>query len=278
MALKTYLLAPNFTLEPDGPIRIGNIIADPFRPTKSLSSPLKPPLTATHTDFECSFTRESSKSLNGSVWAQFLQTASAKVGGGVSKALLSEYTMDSLETTRLKQDLSDEEAELRAVELKVKAAIESGLSGTAPVYMVTGLKIAKGFRLNKSATSTREGNVSAGIPITEEVGAGADFSASSSRSTGESLQAGSDIIFAYQLHVIARKGWWRKRVEADVYAPKAAFLNIDKQSGGEQEIATKISTPLDLLEVAEENEDDSVQTLEARDGDEDCVCIAFKEA
>ncbi|RSM08256.1 hypothetical protein CDV31_008264 [Fusarium ambrosium] len=207
MALKTYLLAPNFTLEPDGPIRIGNIIADPFRPTKPLSSPLEPPLTATHTDFECSFTRERSKSLNGSVWAQFLQTASAKVGSGVSKALLSEYTMDSLETTRLKQDLSDEEADLRAREPMVKAAIESGLSGTAPVYMITGLKIAKGFRLNKSATSTREGNVSAGIPITEEVGAGADFSASSSRSTGESLRASSDIIFTYQLHVIAQKGW-----------------------------------------------------------------------
>ncbi|KAM6529685.1 hypothetical protein FALCPG4_007814 [Fusarium falciforme] len=278
MALRTYLLAPNFTLELDGPIRIGNIIADPFRPTKPLSSPVEPPLTATHTDFDCSFTRESSKSLNGSVWAQFLQTASAKVGGGVSRAVLSEYTMDSLETMRLKQDLSDEEAELRAREPKVKAAIESGLSGTAPVYMITGLKIAKGFHINKSATSTREGNLGAGIPITEEVSAGADFSTSSSRSTGESLQSGSDIIFAYQLHVIARKGWWKKRVEADVYAPKAAFLNIGKQPGEEVEVAAGTSTALDLLEIAEENEDESVQTLEAKDGDEDCVCIAFKEA
>ncbi|KAL7950668.1 hypothetical protein V8C42DRAFT_307201 [Trichoderma barbatum] len=47
MALETYILAPNFAFGPDGPIRIGNIIADPFYPTKFLSRPANFPPTPT---------------------------------------------------------------------------------------------------------------------------------------------------------------------------------------------------------------------------------------
>lgn len=277
MALKTYLLAPNFTLEPDGPIRIGNIVADPFCPTKPLSTPLKPPITAIHTNFECSFSRDNNKSLHGSVWAQFLQTANANISGGVSRATLSEYTIDSLETIRIKEDPSDEEAAERVKESKVQAAIKAGLSGAAPVYMITGLKVAKGFRLNKSVTSTREANIGASFPITAEVGAGTDISALRAKVTSESSRSGNDIIFAYQLHVIARKGWWHKRVEIDVYAPKSAFLNNEERAVKEEEVTAKSTTHLRLLEVAEENEHDSVKTLEALDGDEACICIAFEE-
>lgn len=272
-ALKTYILAPNFTFERDGPIRLGNIIADPFRPTKVLSTLSHEPLTAKHTDFECSFTREKSRSLRGGVWAQFLQTASASVGGGGERATTSEYTMDSLETVRLKQDPSDEEAAARSREPKVQAAIKSGLSGAAPVYIVTGLMIAKAFRFSRSVTSTRSGNVGAGVPVTAEVGVGMDVDASTSTTVGDSMRSGSDIIFAYQLHTIASKGWWHKRVEAEVYAPKSAFLNND-QRVVEEEIGVQASTCEELLEVARENEEDSIQTLDAKNGDEPCICIS----
>ena len=195
----------------------------------------------------------------------------------MSRATLLEYTIDSLETIRIKEDPLDEEAVERVKESKVQATIKAGLSGTTPVYMITGLKVAKGFRLNKSVISTSEANIGAGFPIIAEVGVGVDISASRAKVTGESSWSGNDIIFVYQLHVIARKGWWYKRVEIDVYAPKLAFLNNEEHAVKEEEVTAKLTIYLHLLEVAEENEHDSVKTLEALDGDEACVCIVFEE-
>ncbi|KAF7550734.1 hypothetical protein G7Z17_g5514 [Cylindrodendrum hubeiense] len=277
MALKTYLLAPNFTLEPQGPIRIGNIIADPYYPTKPLSTPLNPPVTATHTDFECSFSRDSKKSLQGSVWAEFFRFATPKTSGKVGRATLLEYTMDSLETIRIKEDPSDEEASELVKDPKVQAAIKAGISGTTLVYMITGLKVARGFRLDKSVTSTRGGGIKTDIAIISEVGVGTDISISHSKGTSESLRSGNDIIFAYQLHMIASKRWWHKRVEIDVYTPKTAFLNHEEPVGKEDEMTAKLTTHLHLLEVADENEYDSVKVVEALDGDEACFCVEFDE-
>ncbi|KAL6868595.1 hypothetical protein J3F83DRAFT_737686 [Trichoderma novae-zelandiae] len=56
---------------------MGNIIADPFYPIKPLSTPVHPPLTATHTDLDCSFSRDSKKPLRGSVWAKLLSLLTA---------------------------------------------------------------------------------------------------------------------------------------------------------------------------------------------------------
>lgn len=55
--------------------------------------------------------------------------------------------------------------------LKVDAsAIRAGLFRPTPVYMITGLEIAKGFRLNQSVTVAHEVNIKAGGPITAEIG------------------------------------------------------------------------------------------------------------
>lgn len=278
MALKTYLLAPNFTFEPDGPIRIGNIIADPFYPAKPLSTPTQLPLTTTHIDSDCSFSKDDNKSLRGSIWAQFLQNVNGNISHRVSKDTLFEYAIDSLETIRIKEDPSDEEVTERVKEPRVQAAIKAGLSGAAPVYMITGLKVAKGFRLNKQVTtSTRKTSISLGIPITGGVRVGADVSDSHSESTSESFQSGSSIIFAYQLHVIARKRWWQKNVGVDIYASKSAFLNTDVEEEEEEGMMARECEISHLLGVAEENEYSPVTTLEARDGEETCSCIAFQE-
>lgn len=278
MALKTYLLAPNFTFEPDGPIRIGRIIADPFRPTKSLSIPQTEPHTAVHTDFDSSYSRENSHSLHGSIWAQFLQTASANVSAGVTKDVLTQYTMDSLETVRIKEDPTDKEAAELIKHPEVQAAINAGILGSAPVYMITGIKIAKGFRLTTQVARTREAHVGASAPITEEVGLGAEVGISRRAAAGDTSRSGSDIIFAYQLHIIAQKRWWHKKVSADVYAPSSAFLSEDDHEAREEEAAVNNVTSEQLMNAAEENEDDSVKAVEAVEGEETCICISFQES
>jgi hypothetical protein len=61
------------------PIRLGNMIADPFKPTKPLSIfDSSPPIeTVTTTEFERTTNRDRGRSLHGTIWAQFLQSASA---------------------------------------------------------------------------------------------------------------------------------------------------------------------------------------------------------
>ncbi|PTB65484.1 hypothetical protein BBK36DRAFT_38350, partial [Trichoderma citrinoviride] len=233
----TYLLAPNFTSESDGPIRIGNIIADPFHPTKSLSTPINLPPTTTHTDFNCSISHATSTSLQGSVWAKFLENATGNISRKVSQDMSLEFTMDSLETIRLKQDpLDEEEVIKRIMEPKVQGAIKAGLSGAATVYMITGLKVANGFCMNRRVTtSARKMSINMGFPVVAGVGIGADAGVLYSKSRSESFQSGESIIFAYQLHSIGRKSWWDRQIEVDVYAPKCAFMNADVEAEEQEE-------------------------------------------
>ncbi|KAL7805251.1 hypothetical protein V8C44DRAFT_341270 [Trichoderma aethiopicum] len=278
MGLKTYLLAPNFTFEPDGPIRIGNIIADPFYPLKPLSTPVHPPLTATHVDLDCTFSRESDKSLHGSLWAKFLQNANGKIGQKLSKDIQLQYTIDSLETIRIKDDPSDEEAMNRIREPKVQSAIKAGLSGAAPVYMITGLKVAKGFRMNKKVTISRQkASLGIGFSVAEGVVIGADGNVTHSTTTSETFQSSSSIIFAYQLHIIGPKSWWRRRIGIDVYAPKSAFLNTDEDVEEEEGVVIECCEHSHLLEIAEENEYPRPKVLEAVEAKENCHCIAYEE-
>ncbi|KAL7936125.1 hypothetical protein V8C35DRAFT_333242 [Trichoderma chlorosporum] len=279
MALKTYILVSDFTFQSDGPIRIGNIIADPFCPTKILSTPANCPPTTTHTDFDCFFSQNSNKSLQGSIWAQFLQNAIANISHRVSKDVSSEYTIDSLDTIRVKEGSLNDEVMERIKEPRVQAAIKSGLNGTAPVYMITGLKVATGFRLvKKITTSTQKIGIDMGLPAAAGVGIGTNISASCSKRTSESFKSGNDIIFAYQLHILARKGWWHKRMEVDIYAPKSAFLTIDAVSLEKEETVTvKLCQYPELLEVAEENEYPPPEMLTVSDHEGGCNCIVFRE-
>ncbi|KAI9766108.1 MAG: hypothetical protein M1840_006815 [Geoglossum simile] len=279
-AVKTYLLAPNFTFQPDGPIRLGNIIADPFKPTRTLSAfdpSLSIPETVTTNEFGYTISGDKGRSLRGSVWAQFLQSASAKVSGEASDDVLTCYTMDSLEAMYFKRDPTEEEVADRVKAKKVQAAMKAGLFGLQPVYMITGLRVAKGFKMSSEVVPKREGNVGASGPVTDQVSLGGEVGLSHWSAVQESFRSGNDIIFAYQLHVIAQKGWREKRVEVDVYAPKAAFLNDEKQEDKESIVASH-ATVADLCEIGAESEDVSIDVIEAQDGDETYVCVLFSKS
>jgi hypothetical protein len=104
------------------------------------------------------------------------------------------------------------------------------------------------------------------------------FGTHRSRATGTALRADEeqDIIFAYQLHVIAHKGWRQKQVDISLYRPKSAFLS------NEQDHARK--EPLEALVVGQEevcryadDEGVKVNVGKASDGGEEFVCISFQD-
>lgn len=184
--------------------------------------------------------------------------------------------MDSLEAVYFRHDPTEEEVAERIKAKKVQAAIKAGLFGSQPVYMITGLRIAKGFRLSSEVASKREGSVGASMPVVDQVSLGGDISLSGKKAVEESFSLGNDVVFAYQLHVIAQKGWREKRVQVDVYAPKAAFLNDE----GRQEkipMVASIVTEADLREISADAEDVSMDIIEAEDGDMTCVCVSIED-
>jgi len=274
---KTYILAPNFTYHPDTSIRLGDIIQYADEPTKPLNrvpkSELKP--TETHNDYENELGNTDGSSLKGGIWATFLEKASAKIGGSTSDQLLAKYTIKRLQTIYFKEQPTDEEAEARILDKKVKAAINAGKLRKNPVFMITGLKIARGFKQTTTASSTREAEAGVEAPITESVGGGADVKYSQEKTTDHKHQTGQDIIFAYQLHIITHKGWlhwFQTDVSIDLYKTSlaASFLHQDKKEADPVEVGAT-----NEMALRKAHEKIKMEAVPAEDGDEDCVCIVF---
>lgn len=278
-SVKTYILAPNFQYHPNTSICIGNIIQCPEDPIKPLSKFPGPNLAGqieSHFDYDNELSDQNSVSLRGSIWATFLEKANAKLGGGSSDALLSKYTIRRLETVYFKEQPTDEEAAERVKDKKVKTAIDSGLVGKNPVFMITGLKIARGFKLRSTFGSKSNGGGKMETAITDDVGIGADGEYSHEKKAEQKLRTEQDIIFAYQLHIIAYKGWlpWSQKVDISVYRSPAAFLNEDsKEEEGDNPFQVGVANAFALQHFDEE---EPMEVINATDGDEPCVCIVFK--
>ncbi|KAF5700461.1 hypothetical protein FMUND_14319 [Fusarium mundagurra] len=242
----TYLLAPNFTFKPrSGPIALGNIIADPFRPHRVLTAideaarAARYPRIETFAELDRTIARGSGHDVAVAVWAQFLQGVGASLSGDRAIEKSSEYTMDALETEYFVGDPDQAEIEARVKEPRVRAVMaSSGLGFRQPVYMVTAVKIAKGFSASTVTGKRKGAGVEAGVPIPTPAGditAGANISGGVEASSSDSWKAGEDIIFAYQLLKIELKGWKTKRVEVDEFRSKAAYLDMDDESDEEDE-------------------------------------------
>lgn len=278
-AVKTYILAPNFSLQLDGAVRIGNIIADPFRPSKILSSsdPSSAPLEiATTTQLESSIRHVDSKSGHGSVWAYFLNTVGGHLSAGSGTDVTTQYNCDRLDTMYLKYDPTEGQITTRLQDAKVQAAMNAGMFGKQPVYMITGLKVARGFRFQKQVTRKYEGGVGVTVPVVDGVSVGGEIGGARGNEVEESSQVVEDIIFAYQLHKIAVKGRRTKSTSVDVYTPKAALLH-DQNPREDTDAEITAATTQDMQEVIGTDDSSQLQSARVQDEDGHCTCIALIE-
>ncbi|RFU73339.1 hypothetical protein TARUN_8913 [Trichoderma arundinaceum] len=243
----TYLLAPNFRFKPNsGPIALGSLITDPLRPHRALtvidadSLKAKYPRIETIAEQDYASSRETSHNVSMAVWAQFVQTVSAKISGQRSSTVQTSYTMDSLETMYFVNDPSLEEIEARIkvprVQAYVKASSFPGLR--KPVYMVTGLMVARGFTGQEGIGKRRGAEVEASgsIPTPAgDVGLGANLSKSIDNTQSNTWKVTEDIVFAYQLLKIEIKGWKGTKLKYDELRHKAAYLSRDDESDEDEE-------------------------------------------
>ncbi|PYH88553.1 hypothetical protein BO71DRAFT_413990 [Aspergillus ellipticus CBS 707.79] len=236
MPRKTYLLPPNFSLE-TGAIGIGNIIADPYSPTTNvLSRPPTPPVTTTHVDRNCEFVRENHHALQGNIWTwcQLLELPElpeprigARVASRGDRNQVARYAMDVLQTVRMQPDPSAEGVVERLRDPRVQSFFRSGTMGPAPVYMISGVKIARGLRYTAASVQASAGGggvgAGVGIPAVLSFSAGANLEGQRFHQNHNRWHSEGEVIFGYQLYKIRRRRL-HAGLEVGVYAPPQAAL------------------------------------------------------
>jgi len=90
-----------------------------------------------------------------------------------------------------------------------------------------------------------------------------------------SADPGQDVVFAYQLHVIAHRGWRKEKVDVSVYKAKAAFLNEDGKVGGGEEVEVVAVTGVEDIKAFDDEM--SVAVFSVKDGGHECVCLSIED-
>ncbi|KAL0259224.1 hypothetical protein SLS55_006729 [Diplodia seriata] len=277
MALvKTYLLAPNFDFRPDGPIALGNIIADPFRPhrvlTKADPSTVQP---ETETIFQDDFVTHHSAGhgVSLSIWAEFLASVGINLGTDLTKDSNTEYNMSSLKTVYFKDALSEQELHQRVNVPRVRNVLQSGHIRSRPVYMITGIKIAENLEVATEHDAHKGINAGVSVPVVEGISVGGNVGLTKDKGRGQSFRARQDVVFAYQLLEIRLKGWREETLEVQEFKSKAAFLG-DKEGKDTEVEAEAVGTTASSFSALD-RKDISLKEVEIDNGDETCVCISF---
>ncbi|KAF4544495.1 Carbohydrate-binding-like protein [Lasiodiplodia theobromae] len=279
MALvKTYLLAPSFNFRPDGPIALGNIIADPFRPHRVLTK--ADPGTAQpeiETVFEDDFVthRSAGQGVSVSVWAQFLANVGINLGTNFSKETSTEYNMSSLKTIYFKSEPSEQELHKRVNVPRVRNVLQSGRVRSCPVYMISGIKIAENLEIATERGVHKGISAGASAPVVEGVSLGGNVELTRDKSQRDSSRARQDVVFAYQLLEIRLKGWKEKSLETREFRSKAAFLGDKEEKEPEIEVEAADATAAGLSAL--DRKDISPKAVEVSNGEETCVCISFPD-
>ncbi|KAM6477699.1 hypothetical protein HDV62DRAFT_372822 [Trichoderma sp. SZMC 28011] len=291
----TYLLVPNFTFKPyTGPIRLGNIIADPFRPHRALSSVDAASLAARYpriekvTEHERSVVRAEDNTAAISIWGQFLQNVGARLAAGHESRVTTKYNMKALETEYFVGDPDQAEIEARAAEANVRAMMKNRVLGLRePVYMISGLKIAKGFSGERKIENRTDGAVKGGSMAPTAVGdmsVGAGVSRGTKKEESDEWKVHEDIVFAYQLLTIGFKGWRKEHLEVDEFRPKAEFrfVNLcdesdDSDDSGESDDDEVVVTATTIADLRAVDGDKLTTCVTVGEGDHQISIVSFPD-
>lgn len=173
--------------------------------------------------------------------------------------------MSSLHTVTYVEDPSDDEIKARCNDPKVKQFMRPESVLCKPIYMITGLRIAKDFKLESENSVTHNLAGEAGgevAPGTASVGTNAAVETMERWEAG--FSADHDIIFAYQLLKIKPKGWSKdKKLVPIEFHHRKAFLDDDQGAAeteeevdGEKEVVNykdleDLGSKADLRQVGE---------------------------
>ncbi|KAK3176018.1 hypothetical protein OEA41_007340 [Lepraria neglecta] len=212
--VKTYFLSPGFEFPPppDGLISLGSLLVEPKKPERSLNKNKQVPVLGNATyklhKENWKIHRPQLRDARGGVWAGFLKMI-VRIGGNneINRSHRENeiYKCKRLETQSFQLDDSYIYESLQNP--RVKSYIEQGWF-KKPVYMITGLKIARG--VSAEATESKGNGVdgelgvdatATGIPVS----GGPKAKWMSKTNEDMSFTGSSDFVFAFQLIKISSR-------------------------------------------------------------------------
>jgi hypothetical protein len=241
----TFFLAPNWNYHPGGRIAIGNIIVNPLKPHIPLTKadPIHDFPTDTSREKNWRLSLETATNLSASVWAVFLEKINVNISANRERIKNNKYTMTELETTFLAEDPSQEQIKARCNDPAVKDFMRLDSILCKPVYMISGLKVAKNFKLEGEKSRTNGVSAEAGAEVVPEVSVGGGASVQRTNRITDEFESDGDIIFAYQLIKIKPKGWTKdKTFDISEYQHRQAFL-----SDGEKKVEESVEGELEAF-------------------------------
>lgn len=260
---RTWFLVSNFSHKPNtGPIALGSIIADPFRPHRVLSAvdaealATRYPSLEKTTNLDHKISRSTGREISTSVWTRYLQFIGGSLSGNLSQEDSENYAMDALETVCFVADPSLVEIEARMKESRVKAVTKSGaFAGIRhPVYLVSGIMIAKGLAISREAGQRQRAGIGGGagaLTPAGDVSAGASVEVGQRAGETDSWRADEDRVFAYRLLKVIVKGVGGRRVQYDEFRHKAAFLGRGDDEDSDDESDNDTEILMKALEAAD---------------------------
>ena len=297
---KSYFLVPNFSIPPDGPLLLGNIIADACQPVETLLAPApqvldrdnhgKPKIHST-AEKGWHYDRSTYHGSPLGAWAKFLDLLKIGFDGERGGDATQKYSCAEMQTEYFQPNLDMLMARVEDPVVKgIMAMRTGGLGPRRSVYMVTGLMIARGLAIEAEAGQEQNFNanleanaaaLSGGIlPLGAGAKAGHKFGTRVRASVEEVI---GDRVFGYQLCRLWFSGLGKKaRLQADPHR-KGAFYSLDEDDGavgGETETLDVLEN-LGALGVSQ-LEDELDDSLEANltgvlDGEKPYRCVSIKQ-
>jgi hypothetical protein len=239
---KTYFLvnSTDYAPGPQSLIRLGQVISNLREPFRALAAPHEP-FPSVHSAWKSDYTFNQENGVSGSIGlgAAFLAQLGSPITGGTSGTLIykniTRWKVKRLETEFIEPDAEYVRNSVLGVPT-VKEYLEQHkrLGFPKAVYMVTGIKIARGASLLRTNEHTYggEGDINvdlsmlSGVPVTPGINAKVEREIEEKESFGDN----SDFIFAYRLQKIY-VSWRFKDVQAkQVTGGELVGLDSDAES------------------------------------------------
>jgi hypothetical protein len=282
---KTYFLAPNFdiTPPPTGLLFLGSIITDPRNPTRSLTKedrvPIPSPDTSIHQGLKLNWFVSRAQVREGKIgiWTTFL---AAILGIGVDVEI--SRSLETAEIYRCKrletQYFQPEDAYIyEALQVpRVKSYLEKSWF-CKPVYMITGLKFARGATAESGEKRSNGGKVNVGVdgtPVGILLGGGPKLEGKVGNNKRIGWEGSSDFVFAYQLiRIKSRKNGTFTEKDYNKGALYNADDEYDIDRAKEKNSGEELHREWEVVDVQAAGDENLVVTSVADEDGIDCFIV-----
>jgi hypothetical protein len=204
---KTWILVKGCEYRPQGALSLGQILTKPSEPSLPLlaDGPLAVPEANIERSYQASVELTSHTTLEGSfkIWADVsILPVRGEVGSNTHKSQSLSWHFDRLETEIMVPRLSDVRTAISKDEV-VAQINRNKFDFRKRLYMITGVRIARGARLVQSVSKAVGGVAKVGVDLTAltaaplSVGPAAEISKTSRKDY--SFNDASDFVYAYRV-------------------------------------------------------------------------------